>query len=476
MSSLTDLTSVTNDARERSAKNGELPDEESQHVRSNDEPSNANAIRTNKGDKYKVGVADSLNFYAIHPTTVPPFELDAQFQKAKLKTSMESSREEHIASLNGIKRDHHQFRDQFLVTHDNKWDSFIANIGSNVAYSNKQRYVVDSESTDTESSAHSFDGSFREKNAHFLSSYDDETRRKNQVDEAERERKRVRDEILEDLTSEWEGQKRLDAIFNLPVVEDYNFKNQKDRNEWMDYVSKVKEFYYGKHPKKKDLNNPSLSDSSSIRSNRTSHRQEWLEELNKEKEKLRQLKQRKIQQWSPGLIRLGLDNQYLPLGFRIVIGILCLISLGLAVRIFQNSSSTIPSISRSIPQQPSTIMAIVVNAVATVYTIYIAHDEFSGKPIGLRNPLHKIKLILLDLLFIIFSSANLALAFNARYDKLWVCTDDEDTIHTVPKVSYICRKQKALSSFLFVALFMWVVTFTVSIVRVIERVSSSSRD
>lgn len=119
-------------------------------------------------------------------------------------------------------------------------------------------------------------------------------------------------------------------------------------------------------------------------------------------------------------------------------------------------------------------MAICVNSIAVLYLVYIGYDEFSGKPLGLRNPLSKLRLILLDLLFIIFSSANLSLTFNTLYDSQWVCTTEEASNRQLPRIDYICRKQRALAAFLFMVLFMWVTTFTISIVRVVEKVSSSS--
>ena len=115
-------------------------------------------------------------------------------------------------------------------------------------------------------------------------------------------------------------------------------------------------------------------------------------------------------------------------------------------------------------------MAICVQSIAMVYLIYITWDEFNAKPLGIRNPLAKIRLILLDLLFIIFSSANLSLSFNTLYDGRWVCQIDEYSMY--PKVESICDKQRALAAFLFLVLVMWVSTFTVSILRVIEKVSS----
>lgn len=37
-------------------------------------------------------------------------------------------------------------------------------------------------------------------------------------------------------------------------------------------------------------------------------------------------------------------------------------------------------------------MAIVVDAIALVYIIYVTYDEYSGKPLGLRSPKAKIRL------------------------------------------------------------------------------------
>jgi hypothetical protein len=46
----------------------------------------------------------------------------------------------------------------------------------------------------------------------------------------------------------------------------------------------------------------------------------------------------------------------------------------------------------NIEQKASTIMAIVVDAIALMYLIYITYDEYSGKPLGLRSPTAKIRL------------------------------------------------------------------------------------
>lgn len=176
------------------------------------------------------------------------------------------------------------------------------------------------------------------------------------------------------------------------------------------------------------------------------------------------------------LERLFLYNNYIPLIFRICIFIFSIISLALSSSIFRNSKgqyqllgSSKLTLTSSLNQQPSTIMAICVQTVALVYLVYIAYDEFSSKPLGIRDPIAKIRLILLDLLFIIFSSANLSLSFNTLYDGRWVCTVDSQSVY--PIVDSICNKQKALCAFLFLVLTLWVSNFTISVLRVVEKVS-----
>lgn len=182
---------------------------------------------------------------------------------------------------------------------------------------------------------------------------------------------------------------------------------------------------------------------------------------------------------APLLKRIFVQNPLFPLLLRILVICFSACALALACSIFVLSKHKYNG--KSVDQQPSTIMAIVVQCCAIVYLIYIAYDEYSGKPLGLRNPLGKMKLIMLDLLFIIFSSANLSLAFNTLYDGEWVCAEDDTPalkslgIFT-PIVSSICRRQRALAALLFLILCLWVLTFTISIVRVVDRVSVSPRN
>ncbi|CAI1894868.1 hypothetical protein SEUBUCD646_0D01140 [Saccharomyces eubayanus] len=367
-----------------------------------------------------------LNTYTFVPTTVPPYVLEVQFDKLRWQGK---------GPVNGSVTDDNEIPKEF------KWGQFASNIGNHAAYSRDQNENHSHLLKPSAQDNYSLTSSTSSKNA-------------------------ARREILSDMASEWGGEERLEGVLHSEIGANLEFKTMEERKEWLQYIEKVKDFYYS--DKKKNTESPDSAHNKSYKS-------DWVNDLSKEREKWRRLKQKKLQQWRPPLTSLLLDSQHLVLGLRIFIGILSCASLALAIKIFQNSRSNNTISESKIGQQASTIMAICVNAIAIAYIIYIAHDEFAGKPVGLRNPLSKLKLILLDLLFIIFSSANVALAFNTRFDKEWVCTSirrSNGSTYGYPKIPHICRKQEALSSFLFVALFMWVITFSISIVRVVEKVSS----
>jgi hypothetical protein len=105
-------------------------------------------------------------------------------------------------------------------------------------------------------------------------------------------------------------------------------------------------------------------------------------------------------------------------------------------------------------------MAIVVDVVAIPYIGYITWDEYTGKPLGLRSPKAKIRLVLLDLFFIIFESANLSLAFGALTDENGACSSGANGYNFI-----ICSRVKALCAILMVALIAWSLTFSTSIFR-----------
>lgn len=147
-----------------------------------------------------------------------------------------------------------------------------------------------------------------------------------------------------------------------------------------------------------------------------------------------------------------------PLIFRITVLTTSCIALGLSCSIFHLSSKY------SYRQNASTIMAIVVDVVAIPYIIYFTWDEYTGKPLGLRSPKAKIRLVLLDLFFIIFESANISLAFLALTDEDGTCQAGDST----PDNLVICGRVRALAGILMVALIAWNATFAISIFRYVE--------
>lgn len=117
------------------------------------------------------------------------------------------------------------------------------------------------------------------------------------------------------------------------------------------------------------------------------------------------------------------------------------------------------------PQGPSALMAIIVDAVALVYLVYITFDEYTSKPLGLRSPSAKARLILLDIFFIVFDSANLSLAFESLSTVRGACTMAEVNQEVAPKNDAICDRQIALACVLLIALLAWLTTFSISVLR-----------
>ncbi|KAI9736105.1 MAG: hypothetical protein M1818_006281 [Claussenomyces sp. TS43310] len=167
-------------------------------------------------------------------------------------------------------------------------------------------------------------------------------------------------------------------------------------------------------------------------------------------------KKRKI--WYQRFQHLLIMHPLVPLAFRLVVLTTSIIALGLSASIFSLSHQY------KFPQAPSTVMAIVVDVIAIPYIFYITWDEYTGKPLGLRSPKAKMRLLLLDLFFIIFESANAAIAFGALSNEKESCR-----IGNNGRNISICARVKTLCGFLLVALVAWSMTFTVSIFRLVER-------
>lgn len=142
-------------------------------------------------------------------------------------------------------------------------------------------------------------------------------------------------------------------------------------------------------------------------------------------------------------------------------------------------------------------MGIIVSAIAVPYVGYVTWDEYLSKPyvnlhsrkpshntdvpttsLGLRSVAAKTALLLCDLYFIVFSASNLSLAFSALEDDSWACFDaNYQTVgdvqiqvpRTCPNNSSICSKQRALSGVLIITLVAWLLCFSISVLRVVEK-------
>lgn len=154
--------------------------------------------------------------------------------------------------------------------------------------------------------------------------------------------------------------------------------------------------------------------------------------------------------------RTILRSPVVPMVIRLIVGIFSMMALALAASI-RRLTTTMLADDSLIPKPrktPSTDMAIIVDAVAIVYLSYITYDEYSGKPLGLRSAKAKMRLIFLDLFFIVFDSANLSLAFEAVQDNL-----KSGGLHQIND------RQETLASVLLIALIAWLLTFSISVLR-----------
>ena len=164
--------------------------------------------------------------------------------------------------------------------------------------------------------------------------------------------------------------------------------------------------------------------------------------------------------WYVRAQRTILRNPIIPMIIRLNVWSYSAVALALAASIHHITDKT-----GGINPTPSTDMAIIVDAVAMVYLLFITWDEYSGKPLGLRPAKAKMRLIFLDLFFIVFDSANLSLAFEAirSKDDCKISSTKADQ-HAVNS-DIVCDRQRALASVLLIALIAWLLTFAISVLR-----------
>ena len=168
--------------------------------------------------------------------------------------------------------------------------------------------------------------------------------------------------------------------------------------------------------------------------------------------------QRKRAVWWKRSQHTILRNPMIPLVFRLIVFTFSLAALILGANLREGHVSG-----------PSALLAVIFDAVARVYIIYVTWDEYTGKPLGLRSAKTKIRLIFLDLFFIVFDSANMALAFESLTDDNGPCVNAQVNGTTSPINQRTCHKQSGLAAVLLIALFAWLLTFAVSVLRYVCR-------
>ncbi|KAF1935043.1 hypothetical protein EJ02DRAFT_150951 [Clathrospora elynae] len=168
------------------------------------------------------------------------------------------------------------------------------------------------------------------------------------------------------------------------------------------------------------------------------------------------------------LVRLHktiMNHPMVPALIRMIVLTFSILALALASSIYRRSDNN------KCTNNSSTWMALIVDIIAVLYTVYITYDEYTSKPLGLRSHNAKMSLVFLDLAFIVFESANLSLAFQALTDDKWACVDSDPAFQACPYTKDICQRQKGLTATLFIALLAWIGTFTISTLRLIHRVA-----
>ena len=151
--------------------------------------------------------------------------------------------------------------------------------------------------------------------------------------------------------------------------------------------------------------------------------------------------------WWQRMQRIILRNAVIPLLIRAIV--LGFSAAAMVIGVFLWADSGQPTTS-------SIMMATIVDGIALFYLVGIIYDEYTGKPIGLRSATAKMRLIFLDLFFIVCDSANLSLALMAVAQLDPGCNN----CHT--------GLLKSLAGVLLIALLSWILTFAISVLRYVH--------
>lgn len=228
-----------------------------------------------------------------------------------------------------------------------------------------------------------------------------------------------------------------------------------------------------------------------LNENFTDYSKPWLADHNEDdvedgSDKYRAFR-RKRRVWYKRLHFAVMRNPFVPLVFRLCIIVCAATAMGLGASIFHENNklqvcldqdpsgrtdACITRVGTGVldydREDSSSLMATIVDIIAIVYSIYITYDEYFSKPLGLRPASAKVRLVLLDLFFIIFQSANLSLAFNTIQSNRGPCNRGLADSHNF-RFDNVCDRAQALASILFLSLVAWLLTFSVSILRYVPR-------
>lgn len=361
------------------------------------------------------------NYYSLKPNTIPPYVLD------------------RLSHYNIDISDHDPFVSSFRDSSGNViWSDFI-----NALKVPTGAVILDHHN-------HAKRGSYDDELKPYLN---DQPQSLASIDEDQSETDMV-DDIFKDydLNSKWKGGNRLKGLFGSPSIIS-NINDEDDENE-NDSCS--------------SSNSSSVNDmNADLEKGNGRSRKARLYRLNRERDIKARAKlwlEENKKTWKPKLFDSMMTNAYLPLFFRLFSLCLTAIALGLSAKLVHVTRQN------HVRQQASPLMALIVQACSVIYLTYITYDEFLSQPLGLRNPRAKIRLLMFDLLFIIFSAANLSICFQSIYDNRWVCSENlsSDAILYDPDM---CVKVKTLTAFLLLVLVVGCINISISIFRVVHTVS-----
>ncbi|KAK0555144.1 hypothetical protein OC846_001825 [Tilletia horrida] len=170
-------------------------------------------------------------------------------------------------------------------------------------------------------------------------------------------------------------------------------------------------------------------------------------------------------------------NPFAPFFFRMINLTFTTATLAVAIKIHER----LRAIGDASLVGSSPILGIIFAPLTLAHVFSQIYMEYFGRPIGLWSVRSKLFYTLIELVFVCFWSAELALSFdNLSTSPLECCCgasrlfneDDLDLINrNQDKVGYICRLQSTLAGLSFVSLLAYLIVLAVSLFRIFERVS-----